>query len=197
VFVTLEGIGGAGKTTQAELLAEALETEGRDVLLTREPGGTPIGERLRELLLFGEEVSPWTEAGLFMAARAELVHTVVAPALERGADVVCDRYIDSSLAYQGIARGVGVDRILGLNLPAIRGLLPDRTFFLAIDVEEAQSRRGKSDRIERGDRDFAIILDRAYRELARHFPRRIVTVEAGKPAGEVAGVIREQLRDLS
>jgi dTMP kinase len=197
VFVTFEGIGGAGKTTQAELLKEALEAEGRDVLLTREPGGTPLGERLRELLLYGDEVSPWTEAGLFMAARAELVHGVVAPALERGMDVVCDRYVDSSLAYQGIAKGLGVERILDLNLPAIRGLLPDRTFFLAIDVEEAQGRRERSNRIERGDRDFAIILDRAYRELAQLFPRRIVTVEAGKPAREVAGLIREQLRDLS
>jgi dTMP kinase len=197
VFVTFEGIGGAGKTTQAELLKEALEAEGRDVLLTREPGGTPLGERLRELLLYGGEISPWTEAGLFMAARAELVHGVIAPALERGMDVVCDRYVDSSLAYQGIARGLGVERILDLNLPAIRGLLPDRTFFLAIDVEEAQSRRQKSNRIERADRDFAIILDRAYRELAQLFPRRIVTVEAGKPAREAAGLIREQLRDLS
>jgi dTMP kinase len=197
VFVTFEGIGGAGKTTQAELLKEALEAEGRDVLLTREPGGTPLGERLRELLLYGDEISPWTEAGLFMAARAELVHGVIAPALERGMDVVCDRYIDSSLAYQGIARGLGVERILDLNLPAIRGLLPDRTFFLAIDVEEAQGRREKSDRIERAGRDFAIILDRAYRELAQLFPRRIVTVEAGKPAREVAELIREQLRHLS
>jgi dTMP kinase len=195
VFVTFEGIGGAGKTTQAELLKEALEAEGGDVLLTREPGGTPLGERLRELLLYGDEISPWTEAGLFMAARAELVHGVIAPALERGMDVVCDRYVDSSLAYQGIARGLGVERILDLNLPAIRGLLPDRTFFLAIDVEVAQDRREKSDRIERSDRD-AMILDRAYRELAQLFPRRIVTVEAGKPAREVAGLIREQLRDL-
>jgi dTMP kinase len=197
VFVTFEGIGGAGKTTQAELLKEALEAEGRDVLLTREPGGTPLGERLRELLLFGGEISAWTEAGLFMAARAELVHTVVARALEQGRDVVCDRYIDSSLAYQGIAKGLGVERILDLNLPAIRGLLPDRTFFLAIDVEEAQRRRAKSDRIERANRDFAIILDHAYRALAQLFPRRIVTVEASKPAREVAGLIREQLRDLS
>ncbi|HYZ77982.1 MAG TPA: dTMP kinase [Gaiellaceae bacterium] len=193
--MTFEGIGGAGKTTQAELLKEALEAEGGDVLLTREPGGTPLGERLRELLLYGDEISPWTEAGLFMAARAELVHGVIAPALERGMDVVCDRYVDSSLAYQGIARGLGVERILDLNLPAIRGLLPDRTFFLAIDVEVAQDRREKSDRIERSDRD-AMILDRAYRELAQLFPRRIVTVEAGKPAREVAGLIREQLRDL-
>jgi dTMP kinase len=195
VFVTFEGIDGAGKTTQAGLLKEAFEAEGREVLLTREPGGTPLGERLRELLLYGGEMSPWTEAGLFMAARAELVHTLVAPALERGLDVVCDRYVDSSLAYQGVARGLGVDRILELNLPAIRGLLPDRTFFLEIDVEVAQSRRAKSDRIERADRD--LILDRAYRELAQLFPRRIVTVEAGKPAREVARLIREQLRDLS
>ena len=112
-------------------------------------------------------------------------------------DVVCDRYIDSSLAYQGIARRIGVDRVLELNLPAIRGLLPDRTFFLAVDVEEAQGRRGKSDRIERVDRNFAIILDRAYRELAQLFPRRIVTVDAGKPARDVAVEIRGQLRDVS
>ena len=194
MFVTFEGIDGAGKTTQAGLLKEALEAEGRDVLLTREPGGTPLGERLRELLLYGGEISAWTEAALFMAARAELVHTVVAPALEQGRDVVCDRYIDSSLAYQGVARGLGVDRILELNLPAIRGLLPDRTFFLEIDVEVAQSRRETSDRIERGN---AIIFDRAYRELAQLFPRRIVTIEAAKPARELAGLIREQLRDLA
>ena len=194
MFVTFEGIDGAGKTTQAGLLKEALEAEGRDVLLTREPGGTPLGERLRELLLYGGEISAWTEAALFMAARAELVHTVVAPALEQGLDVVCDRYIDSSLAYQGVARGLGVDRILELNLPAIRGLLPDRTFFLEIDVEVAQSRRETSDRIERGN---AIIFDRAYRELATLFPRRITTVDAAKPARELAGLIREQLRDLS
>jgi dTMP kinase len=197
VFVTFEGIGGAGKTTQAELLKDALEAEGRAVLLTREPGGTPVGERLRQVLLYGDEIAPWTEAALFMAARAELVHAVIAPALERGMDVVCDRYIDSSLAYQGIARGIGVDRVLELNLPAIRGLLPDRTFFLALDVEKAQGRREKSDRIERADRDFAIILDRAYRELAQLFPRRIVVVDAAKPARDLAVEIREQLRDLS
>jgi dTMP kinase len=197
VFVTFEGIDRAGKTTQAQLLKDALEGEGRSVLLTREPGGTPVGERLREVLLYGDGMAPWTEAALFMAARAELVHTVIAPALERGMDVVSDRFIDSSLAYQGIARGLGVERVLELNLPATRGLLPDRTFFLAVDVDQALRRRGKSDRIERADRDFAIMIDRAYRELAQLFPRRIVTVDGSKPAREVAVEIRGQVRDLS
>ena len=197
MFVTFEGIDRAGKTTQAQLLKDALEGEGRRVLLTREPGGTPVGERLREVLLYGGEMAPWTEAALFMAARAELVHTMIAPALEQGMDVVSDRFLDSSLVYQGIARGLGVQRVLELNLPAIRGLLPDRTFFLAVEVDEALRRRGKSDRIERADRDFAIILDRAYRELAQLFPRRIVTVDAGRPARDVAVEIRGQLRDLS
>src|SRR6266508_525413 len=104
MFVTFEGLDGTGKTTQVELLRAQLESEGREVVATREPGGTPVGERIRELLLGGTEMAPWTEATLFAASRAELVEQVIGPALERGADVVCDRYIDSSLAYQGLAR---------------------------------------------------------------------------------------------
>src|SRR5919204_1327801 len=123
VFITFEGLDGSGKTTQAQLLGTMLESEGREVVVTREPGGTELGERIRELLLNGAEMSAWAEASLFAAARAELVERVIYPALERGADVVCDRYIDSSLAYQGIARGLGVDRVLELNLQATRGLL--------------------------------------------------------------------------
>src|SRR5690348_8380815 len=142
MFVTFEGIDGSGKSTQARLLAEALAGEGRDGVASREPGGTELGGRVREPLLHAGHVGPWAEATLFAAARAQLVDEVIAPALERGADVVCDRYLDSSLAYQGIARDLGLDRVLELNLHALRGLLPDRTYLLlehAVRSEEHTS----------------------------------------------------------
>ena len=147
MFISFEGLDGSGKTTQAGLLAERLSEGGRDVVATREPGGTPLGERIRELLLTGAEMSPWAETALFAAARAELVERVIRPALDRGADVVCDRYVDSSLAYQGIARGLGVQRVLELNLSAVQGLMPDRTFLLLVEPAEAQRRSGGHDRI--------------------------------------------------
>lgn len=197
MFVTLEGIGGAGKSTQAALLRELLEAEGRSVLVTREPGGTALGERLRHVLLEEGEMSPWAEAALFLAARAEHVEAVIAPALAERVDVVCDRYVDSSLAYQGIGRGLGVESVLELNLRAIRGLVPDRTFLLRIDVDEALRRREKVDRIEHGDRDFAIMLDRAYLQVAGLYPDRIVTVDASQPAQQLAAEIRDRVRDLS
>src|SRR5919206_3489578 len=128
MFVTFEGLDGSGKSTQADLLREALAADGRDVVATREPGGTDFGERVRELLLHGGEMAPWAEAALFAAARAELAERVIRPALERGADVVCDRYVDSSLVYQGIGRGLGVEPVLELNRLATANLLPDRTF---------------------------------------------------------------------
>jgi dTMP kinase len=197
VFVTFEGLDGSGKSTQAELLRAALESEGRDVVLTREPGGTELGERIRSLLLDGDHVSPWAEAALFAAARAELVDRVIEPALARGADVVVDRYVDSSLAYQGIARGLGVERVLELNIQAIRGLLPDRTILLLIDPEESARRSGATDRIEREGEDFRRSVDGAYRELAELFPRRILTADGSQPPAELARLIRGQLRDLS
>jgi len=196
--VTFEGLDGSGTTTQAELLRQHFEEAGRDVVLTREPGGTELGERVRELVLGGLEISPWAEAALFAAARAELVAEVIQPALERGADVVCDRYLDSSLAYQGIARGLGVDRVLALNVNAIRGILPDVTFLLLVDPEEAQRRSGPpGDRIEREGDEFLREVDKAYRELGSAFAGRITTIDASRPADEVAKEVRDSLPGLS
>jgi dTMP kinase len=198
MFVTFEGLDGSGKSTQARLLAEALAADSRDVVATREPGGTEVGELIRELLLGPRNVAPWTEAALFAAARAQLVDEVIAPALARSADVVCDRYIDSSLAYQGIARGLGIDRVLELNLHAISGILPDRTYLLAVDAEEAARRRGDpSDRIEREDDGFRERVAEAYQELAAAFPQRIVTIDGTRPAGEIGREILDELRQHS
>ena len=198
MFITFEGLDGSGKSTQTELLAEAIRGTGREVVTTREPGGTPLGEHVRELLLNGDGISPWAEAALFASARAELVERVIGPGLERGAVVICDRYLDSSLAYQGVARGLGVDRVLQLNLPAIGGRLPDRTFLLQIDPAEAAQRvGGDRDRIEQEDEQFRRQVDAAYRELAGTFPQRIETVDASRPPAEIAkeifGRVRESL----
>jgi dTMP kinase len=197
VFVTFEGVDGSGKTTQAGLLADALRAEGRDVLATREPGGTQLGEEVRNLLLEGVEMTPWAETTLFAAARAELVDRVIAPALAAGRDVVCDRYVDSSLAYQGIARGLGVERVLELNLVVTAELLPDRTFLVLVDPEVAFQRTEPSDRIEREGENFHRAVDEAYRSLAEMFPERITTVDGNRAADEVAAEIRGRLRDLS
>jgi len=156
MFVTFEGLDGSGKTTQVDLLRAHLVEQGRDVVTAREPGGTWLGERVRELVLHGDDVSPWAEAALFAAARAELVSRVIRPALDSGSDVVCDRYVDSSLAYQGIARGLGVEAVLDLNAPAIDRLLPHRTFVLLVDPAESERRRqGAPDRIESENDDFS------------------------------------------
>ena len=195
MFVTFEGIDGSGKSTQAQLLAHRLEADGHEVVLTREPGGTELGERIRELLLHGDDMTPWAEALLYAASRAQHVAEVVRPALERGAWVVCDRYLDSSVAYQGVGRGLGLDRVLDLNLAAVGGLLPDRTFLLELAVRELPERlAGDHDRLEREAEHFHARVAEGYRELASRYPDRVAVLDAGLPAETLAEEVYGSLR---
>jgi dTMP kinase len=195
MFVTFEGLDGSGKSTQAELLRERLEADGVEVVATREPGGTELGEGVRNLVLHGGHVGAWAEALLYVAARAQLVDEVIRPALERGASVICDRYLDSSIAYQGAGRELGLDRMLDLNLAAVGGLLPDRTFLLELAPEEVPSRiRRHFDRLEREGDDFRARTAAGYRELAERFPGRIVVLDATRKPEELAEEVYGALR---
>lgn len=182
-FVSLEGIDRAGKSTQAALLCGAL---GARAVCVREPGGTEVGERVRELLVDpGFECAGETEALLFAAARAELVARLVRPALEEGRIVVADRFVDSSFAYQGDVRGLGVGEVAALNRFATAGLLPDLTVLLEIDPDEAAARAGDVDRFEREGRSFQQRVARAYERLAAAEPGRFVRVAAGRAEDDV------------
>jgi dTMP kinase len=195
MFVSFEGLDGCGKTTQARLLARALEETGVEVVLTREPGGTPLGEQIRDLVLHGDHVAPWAEAALYAAARAQHVDELILPALARGATVVCDRYVDSSVAYQGAGRELGIEEVLALNLTAVGGLLPDLTFLVEIDIEAALARVGdKGDRIERAGAEFWPRVTEAYRALAARFPERYVVIDGRRGVDEVAAEIRDHVR---
>ena len=195
MFVTFEGLDGSGKSTQAELLRARLEADGVDVVSTREPGGTELGERVRDLVLHGGHVTPWAEALLYAAARAQHVDEVIRPALERGASVICDRYLDSSVAYQGVGRELGLERVLELNLAAVGGLLPDRTFLLSLEPAEIGSRLGGvHDRLERESAEFHARAAAAYRDLAGRFPERIVVLDAARPPDELAEEVYGSLR---
>jgi dTMP kinase len=195
MFVSFEGLDGSGKSTQVERLRATLAAEGREVVTAREPGGTALGERLRELVLHGEEMTPWAEALLYAAARAELVAQVIRPALERGADVLVDRYLDSSVAYQGVGRGLGLDAVLELNLNAVGGLLPDRTFVLAVDAGTSRGRvGGDPDRIERAADSFHAAVAVGYEQLAARFPERIVVLDGELDPETLADRIADELR---
>ena len=183
LFVTFEGIDRAGKTTQAQLLCEALADE---AVAVREPGGTAVGERVRELLKDpGVEIGAHAEALLFAAARAELVARVIRPALAAGRVVVSDRFLDSSLAYQGDARGLGVEEVERVNRWATGGLVPDLTILLAIDPAEAARRAGDADRFETEGAALQRKVGEAYERLADADPARWRLIDAARPAEAV------------
>ena len=194
MFVTFEGIDGSGKSSQAALLVERLRALGHEVVATREPGGTELGEQIRELVLAGGELAAGAEAALFAAARAQLVAEVIAPALETGAWVVVDRFLDSSLAYQGAARGLGVDAVRELNRAVIGPIEPDRTFLLRVPVDAALARIGaeRRDRIEAEGAEFLARVDRAFEALSVRF-ERIEAIDGSAASADVAEEIARKL----
>jgi dTMP kinase len=195
-FITFEGPEGSGKTTQAKRLVKRLEDQGLEVIYTREPGGTPTGEAIRNILQYdaaGEAICPQTEVLLFAASRAQLVHHVILPALERGAWVVCDRFADSTTVYQGYGRGFGVEDMLTINSFAIDGAVPDVTLLLDVDVTLGFSRLADRhekngtamDRIEQEKREFHERVREGYVDLAKRWPERFHLVDGGLNADEV------------
>ena len=180
--MTFEGIDRSGKSTQARLLVEAL---GHAAVAVREPGGTELGERLRELVKGATPLTPRAEALLFAAARAQLVAEVIRPALDAGRVVVSDRYLDSSLAYQGAARGLGVADVARVNEWATEGLTPDLTFLLELDPAAAADRTGRPDRFEEEGGALQAEVAKAYERIARADPARWRRIDASRPADEV------------
>lgn len=195
VFIVFEGVEGAGKGTQLQRVQSFLESKGREVLLTREPGGTKLGERLRDILLSHDtgSLEPKTEALLFGAARAQLVASVIRPALEAGRVVLCDRYIDSSLAYQGFARGLGEHDVLSLNVWATQGLFPDLVILLHVEPEQGLARAGEADRIEAEGVDFHAKVADAYLHIASEHPERVAVVDAAQPLEKVFADVKKAI----
>lgn len=201
-FIVFEGGDGAGKSTQARLLAESLRGTGREVLLTREPGGTEIGERLRSLVLDHGQgaVDARTEALIFAAARAAHVAQVIIPALEAGSIVISDRYVDSSIAYQGVGRELGTGDVASINEWATGGLLPDLTVLLDVSAAAGRARRtvgaATEDRLESEPDDFHIRIRRAFTTLAEAAPQRYLVLDAGTPIAELAAAIGSRVAGL-
>src|SRR4051794_528674 len=183
MFITFEGIDRSGKSTQAKMLADAL---GDEALLVREPGGSPAAEQIRELVKDpAVTLSPIAETLLFGAARADLIERVVRPALELGKTVISDRYIDSTVAYQGGARGLGIERVERLNDWIAGGLWPDITFLLDVPPGIARTRGGEEDRFEREGEALQCAVAAAYDQLAERHPGRYVRVDSSRPRAEV------------
>ena len=201
IFISMEGPDGSGKSTQIALIKEYLEQEGKDVLITREPGGNRISEAIREIILNKDytEMSPVTEMMLYASARAQLIAEVVGPAIDAGKAVISDRFVDSSLVYQGMARGLGVDKVYEINKVAIGEYMPDVTFLLDLPAEVGISRKKDQkelDRMELESLEFHKKVAEGYRSLAAKFPDRIKTIDATLPIDEICGIIKGEVKHL-
>lgn len=201
LFISFEGIDGVGKSTQLDLLVQFLKEQGREVVRTLEPGGTELGREIRELLLHRKgDVAPRAEALLFAADRAHHVATVVRPALERGEVVVTDRYLDSSVAYQGSGRELGYDQVRDISLFAVGGLLPSLTVLLDLDAAKAAARRNKTgaepDRIESAKAEYFENVRQAFLNLAAAEPNRWLVIDAEQSVDEMQAQIRARVQEL-
>ncbi len=195
LFIALEGGDGAGKSTQSRLLADALTDAGHEVVLTREPGGTPAAEAIRAIVLSPEfaGLGARAEALLFAAARGEHVHRLIRPALERGAVVITDRFVDSSIAYQGVARGLGVDVISEINLWATQGLLPDLTVLLDVEASAGLDRATDPNRLEDEPESFHHAVVEAFRQRASADPDHYLVIPASNPVDVIAAQILDRV----
>lgn len=199
LFISFEGIDGVGKSTQVKLLAEYLTEAGREVTLTREPGGTELGDSIRELLLHGKgHVDARAEALLYAADRAQHVALEIEPALATGTDVITDRYLDSSVAYQGAGRGLGANEIRELSLFAVGGLLPSLTVLLDLTVEQAAARLAGTelDRLESEKAEFFEAVRQGFLALAAAEPDRWLVLDASLSVDQIAAKIRERVAGL-
>ena len=197
-FFAIEGPDGGGKTTQAKLLGEAVAKLGHTVVLTRDPGGTALGERVRELLLDsdGPEISGRAELFLFMTARAQLVDEVINPALERGQTVVSDRFLMSSTVYQGLAGTVPAGEVEVIGRSATLGTQPDLTIVLDVDPETAVSRMGRADRIEKRGRSYRERVRQGFLSLARRGPKHIIVIDGSRPLDQVHAEIKKAVKEV-
>lgn len=199
LFITFEGPDGSGKTTQIDRLKTFIENKGYDAILTREPGGTAIGEKLREIVLDKNymEMDYMTEALLYAAARAQHVAQVIKPALEAGRTVICDRFMDSSIVYQGYGRKLG-DCVRIINEYAVRGCFPDITFLLKVDPEIGKGRikTDDQDRLELEKLDYHKEVFQAYEELEKKYPERMIGIDAGRSIDEISREIQEHIDRL-
>ena len=197
LFIAFEGGDGAGKSTQVALLRDAFEAAGRTVLVTRQPGGTPLGREIRDLVLHGDHVSPRAEALLFAADKAHHVEQVIAPALATGDVVLTDRYTDSSVAYQGAGRELGAQEIHDLNMWAVDDLVPDLTVVVDVSAQEGRRRRGEvHDRLESEQDDFHEAIRAHYLAMAQGNPQRYLVVDGTLPPEDVHAAVVQRLRSM-